>query len=58
MANIVAGSVLVIDTGPAQETVVVTSVTLAPCFTTTTVNAHNGTTTPFPIVNDPSLPRR
>jgi hypothetical protein len=57
MTNIAAGAVLVIDSGAAQETVVVASVSTPPTsFTTTTAQAHNGTATPFPIVNDPSLP--
>ena len=54
MANIVAGTVLVIDSGAAQETVVVVSAT-ATTFTTTTTQAHNGTATPFAIRNDPNL---
>ncbi len=54
MANIVPGTVLVIDSGAAQETVVVATTT-ATGFTTTTANAHNGTTTPFAIVNDPGF---
>ena len=55
MANIVAGTVLVIDSGAAQEALVVVSVT-ATTFTTTTSQAHNGTATPFAIKNDPNLP--
>ena len=51
MANIVPGTVLAIDSGAAQETVVVATTT-ATSFTTTTANTHNGTTTPFAIVND------
>jgi Neuraminidase-like domain len=54
MANIVPGTVLVIDSGAAQETVVVGSAT-ATSFTTTTTQAHNGTATPFAINNDPNL---
>jgi hypothetical protein len=54
MTNIAAGSVLVIDTGAAQEIVTVTAATTT-TFTATTINAHNGTATPFAIVNDPTL---
>jgi hypothetical protein len=54
MTNIAPGSVLVMDSGAAQETVTVTATT-ATTFTATTVNAHNGTVTPFAIVNDPTL---
>ena len=54
MANIAAGTVLVIDSGASRETVVVGTVT-ATSFTTTTTLAHNGTTTPFAITNDPNL---
>ena len=50
MANIQAGSVLVIDSGATQEVVTVTAST-ATTFTATTVNPHDGTTTPFPIVD-------
>ena len=42
------------DSGAAQETVTVTATT-ATTFTATTVNAHNGTVTPFAVVNDPTL---
>ena len=55
MTNIYPGAVLVIDTGPAQETVVVSAVTPA-TFTADTVHAHDGTTAPFTITNDPRLP--
>jgi hypothetical protein len=54
MTNIYAGAALLIDTGAAQETVIVASYTAA-TFTASTVNAHNGTGTPFPITNDPAL---
>jgi Neuraminidase-like domain/Putative peptidoglycan binding domain/Salmonella virulence plasmid 28.1kDa A protein len=54
MANIVAGAVLILDTGAAQETIVVVSTT-ATSFTTTTSKAHNGSATQFPLVNDPGL---
>jgi hypothetical protein len=54
MANIHVGSALTIDTGAAQETVLVTATTPT-TFTASTVNAHNGTVTPFPVVNDPTL---
>ena len=50
MANIIVGSALVIDDGTAQETVTVTAVS-ATTFTAVTVNAHDGTTTPFAIVS-------
>ncbi len=49
MTNIAAGSVLVIDDGSAQEAVTVTAVT-ATTFTATATKAHDGTTTPFPVV--------
>ena len=55
MANIYPGAALVIDAGAAQETVVVGSAT-ATSFTANTVHAHDGTSTPFPISNDPGLP--
>ena len=54
MANIYPGAALLIDTGPAQETVIVASTT-ATSFTASTLKAHDGTGTPFPIVNDPAL---
>ena len=54
MANIYPGAALLIDTGPAQEIVIVASTTAA-SFTASTLNAHDGTGTPFPIVNDPAL---
>lgn len=43
------GSVLVLDSGASQETVLVTAVT-ATTFTCVTTKAHNGTGTPFNIV--------
>ena len=49
MTNIAAGSVLVIDDGSAQEAVTVTAVTPT-TFTATATKAHDGTTTPFPVV--------
>ena len=55
MANIVPNTVLVIDSGAVQETIVVASVT-ATSFAATTTQSHNGSGTPFPIVNDPNLP--
>ena len=55
MANIAPGAVLVFDSGAAQETIVVASAT-ATSFTTTTTKSHDGSATPFPIVNDPGLP--
>ena len=54
MANIYPGATLLIDTGPVQEIVIVASTTAA-SFTASTLNAHDGTGTPFPIVNDPAL---
>jgi Neuraminidase-like domain/FHA domain/Salmonella virulence plasmid 28.1kDa A protein len=55
MASIYQGAALVIDTGAKQETVVVSRVT-ATSFTADTVQAHDGTSTPFPVSNDPGLP--
>lgn len=55
MANIVVNTALLLDSGAAQETVLV-SANDATSFTASLVNAHNGTATPFAIVNDPSLP--
>ncbi len=55
MANIQVGTVLSVDTGAAKESVVVNAVTTT-TFSATTTQAHNGTTTAFPIVNDPSFP--
>ena len=54
MTNIVVNTALLLDTGAAQETIVV-SATTATTFTASLANPHNGTTTPFAIVNDPSL---
>jgi hypothetical protein len=54
MANIYPSAALLIDTGPAQETVIVTSVT-ATSFTAPTLKAHDGMGTPFPVTNDPVL---
>ena len=50
MANIAVGSVLVIDSGAAQETVTVTATT-ATTFTAVTSKAHHGQPAPFPIVS-------
>jgi hypothetical protein len=50
MANIRVGSVLTIDAGAAAETVTVTAVT-ATTFSAVITKAHNGTGTPFPIVD-------
>jgi Neuraminidase-like domain/Putative peptidoglycan binding domain/Salmonella virulence plasmid 28.1kDa A protein len=47
MAGIRTGSWLVLDAGAAQEVVRVTAITDT-TFTATTVNAHDGTNTPFP----------
>jgi hypothetical protein len=55
MTNIYPGAALVIDTGAAQETVIVLAIT-ATGFTANTINAHNGTVTPFAIASDPALP--
>lgn len=54
MTNIRTGSVLIIDSGAAQEAVTVTATT-ATTFSAVTTKAHNGTATPFAIVNQ-SLP--
>ena len=54
MTDIYPGSALVIDSGAAQETVIVTATT-ATSFTANTVHAHNGTVTPFPITSSPAL---
>jgi Neuraminidase-like domain/Salmonella virulence plasmid 28.1kDa A protein len=54
MTNIRPGSVLILDSGPAQETVIVSSTT-ATTFTAAAVNAHDGTGVAFAIKNDPSL---
>jgi hypothetical protein len=50
MTNIAVASMLVIDSGAAQESVTVTAVT-ATTFTATTTKAHNGTVKPFAIVS-------
>jgi hypothetical protein len=55
MTNIVPGAVLLIDSGANAELVVVSAVT-ATSFVADLAFAHDGTGTPFPIVNDPSLP--
>ena len=55
MTNIVANAALLLDSGAAQETVVV-GATSATTFTATLANAHNGTSAPFAILNDPGLP--
>lgn len=52
MENISPGSMLVLDTGDAQEVVLVIATT-ATTFTTVTQKPHNGKTTPFPIVDWP-----
>lgn len=54
MSNIQPGTALRIDSGAGAETVVVNAVT-ATSFSTTTVQAHNGASTAFPIVNDPGF---
>ena len=48
------GTALLIDSGAAQERVVVTA-TNTTGFTTTIAKAHNGTATPFAVVNDPNF---
>jgi Neuraminidase-like domain/Putative peptidoglycan binding domain/Salmonella virulence plasmid 28.1kDa A protein len=53
MTNIGVNSKLVLDSGPAQEVVTVTATTTN-TFTALTVNAHNGSSTPFPIVDYPN----
>ena len=55
MTNIVPGAVLLIDSGAKAELIVV-SATSAGSFTADLAFAHDGTVTPFAIVNDPSLP--
>jgi hypothetical protein len=55
MINIAPGAVLLIDSGAHAELVVV-SATTATSFTADLALAHDGTVTPFAIVNDPSLP--
>ncbi len=55
MTNIVVNAALLLDTGAAQEAIVVSAAT-STTFTASLTNAHNGTTTPFAIVNDPGLP--
>jgi Neuraminidase-like domain len=55
MANILPGAMLLIDSGANAELVVV-SATTATGFTADLALAHDGTATPFAIVNDPSLP--
>lgn len=47
--SIQVGSVLILDSGASQETVLVTAVT-ATTFTCVTTKTHNGTGTPFNIV--------
>ncbi len=57
MVNIHQGSMLVIDSGPAQEIVTVEAiapVTAPTTFTAVTVNPHDGTVAPFPIVDLPN----
>jgi hypothetical protein len=51
MVNIYPETALVLDTGPAEETVLVKETT-ATTFTATTAHAHN---TPFQIVSEPKL---
>jgi Neuraminidase-like domain len=53
-ANIAVGSALVIGAGAAKESVTVTAVT-ATTFSAVTVNPHNGTAMPFPIVGASDL---
>jgi hypothetical protein len=55
MTNIVPGAVLLIDTGANAELVAVSTVT-ATSFVANLAFAHDGTGTPFAIINDPSLP--
>jgi peptidoglycan hydrolase-like protein with peptidoglycan-binding domain len=50
MTNIRPGSLLVLDTGAAQEIVTVTATT-ATTFSAVTTKTHDGTASPFPIVN-------
>jgi hypothetical protein len=55
MTNIAPGLSLLIDAGAKAELVVVQSTT-ATTFTVNLALAHSGAPTPFPIVNDPSVP--
>jgi peptidoglycan hydrolase-like protein with peptidoglycan-binding domain len=50
MTNIQAGSVLILDSGAAQEAITV-SATTPTTFSAATTKAHDGTVTPFPIVS-------
>ena len=52
MANITVGAQLIVDAGPAQETVTVTATT-ATSFTAMTSKPHDGSSTAFPIVSPP-----
>ena len=54
MTNIAVGSVLVIDDGSTQETVTVTAVA-ATTFSAVAVHAHDGTISPFKIVDQSFL---
>ena len=54
MTNIYPGAALVVDSGAAQETVIVAGAT-ATSFAASTVHAHNGTAAPFAITSDPAL---
>jgi peptidoglycan hydrolase-like protein with peptidoglycan-binding domain len=55
MTNVVPGAVLLIGAGANAELIVVTATT-ATTFTADLALTHDGTVTPFAIVNDPSLP--
>jgi Neuraminidase-like domain/Putative peptidoglycan binding domain/Salmonella virulence plasmid 28.1kDa A protein len=55
MTNIKKGSLLVIDSGAAQEIVTVTAISAtATTFTAVTINPHNGKVTPVPIADVPN----
>jgi hypothetical protein len=55
MTNIAPGAILSVDSGANAELIAVTAVT-ATTFTADLARPHDGTATPFAIVNDPSLP--
>ena len=55
MTNIAVGSLLAVDSGDSQETVIVTTLT-ATTFTAVFGKAHNGGSTAFPIVGSTFSP--
>ncbi len=56
MTNIAANAVLSIDAGTPNAELIVVSAASASTFTADLAFGHDGTATPFAIVNDPSLP--